>query len=120
VQPVAPLKFFNHMVLGKLRRCHRRYRVMSAGIKRLSDSCDGLNPEFRQHSHQLFESQIYPLNKTLLVIVIPVVLGGLYSSFETVDNRQQFLENLFAAIANLISLIPLDQTFVILELGSQA
>src|SRR5262245_63946235 len=72
--------------------------------------------EFRQGSRQLFEREVHALNKTLAVSTVP---GGLDGPLEIIDDRQEFLDQLFIAESNEIALVPLIQSLIVIELGSE-
>src|SRR5262245_14005239 len=72
--------------------------------------------EFRQGSRQLFEREVYALNEALAV---PTVPGGLDGPLEIIDDRQEFLDQLFIAESNEIALVPLIQSLIVIELGSE-
>lgn len=87
---------------------------MPGWIERLSDRRDGFHAELRQDAPQLLERQIDTLDQDFGAAV---VFCGLDRAFKVVDDRQQFLQELFVAESDLVSLIPLGEPLIILEFG---
>jgi hypothetical protein len=90
---------------------------MRGGIERLADRLNGFDMKSCQGSRQLFESKIHALDED---VGAPTVSGGRDGPFQIIDDRQEFLQQLFIPESDLITLVPLSQSLVVVKLSGES
>jgi hypothetical protein len=117
MQAVSSLKLVHYMQLRNLLGRDRGDSLMRGGIERLANRLNGVDMKSRQGSRQLLEGEIHALDED---VVAPTVLRGLDSPFQIIDDRQEFLEQLFIAESDLIALVPLSQALVVVKFSGES
>ena len=90
---------------------------MRGGIERLAGCLDGYDMKSRQGSGQLLEGEIHALNED---VAAPTVSRGLDGPFQIINDRQEFLEQLYIAEPDQIALVALSQALVVVKLSGES
>ena len=111
------MKLIHDVPLWNLLGCDGGDSLMLCGIERLAGCLNGNDVKSRQGSRQLLECQIHALDED---VAASPISRGLDGPFEIIDDRQEFLQQLFIAESDLVALVPLSQSLVVIELGGKA
>ena len=90
---------------------------MGGGIERFADRLHRYDMKSRQRCCQLLEREIDALDED---VGASPVFRGLNGPFKIIDDRQQFLQQLFIAESDLIALIALSQSLVVVKLSGES
>jgi len=111
------LKLIHDVSFWNLLGRDRGDSLMLCGIERLAGCLNGNDVKSRQGSRQLLECQIHALDED---VAASPISRGLDGPFEIIDDRQEFLQQLFIAESDLVALVPLSQSLIVIELGGEA
>ncbi len=117
MQAIAFLKLVKDVIAGNQVRWHLRDGLMGPRIKRLAHALNGPHPELTKGAGQLFQGKIHTLDQCRTASLVVCRLNG---SFHVVDDREEFLQQLFVSELDLLTLVPLGQALIVFELGRQS
>jgi hypothetical protein len=117
MQEIASLKLIHDMPFWNLLGRDGGDSLMLCGIERLAGCLNWNDVKSRQGSRQLLECEIHALDED---IAASSISRGRDGPFEIIDDRQEFLQQLFIAESDLVALVPLTQSLIVIELGGEA
>src|SRR6185295_3674830 len=117
MQEVSSLKLIHDVSFWNLLGRDRGDSLMLCGIERLASGLNGNDVKSHQGSRQLLECKIHALDED---VAASSISRGRDSPFEIIDDRQEFLQQLFIAESDLVALVTLSQSLIVIELGGEA